>query len=205
MTASPAGTRPPRRPSAAASMAAALGLVVVLVAGCGGGTPAATAASTVPAGAGSSASVAPLTSPAPSATEAPDATDAGGNAGPSGAAGAMCRTLTLDEVGAIVGGTVTISEGSDTDCTWTTASFASINLRIEQGGSTDLKGQKLLFTDGRDITGVGERAFWAPSVTVLYAVYHGKVYAAQLVLFTTDEAKSLEIATSVLQKALSRI
>ena len=202
MTASPAGTRTHRRPFVARGAFAAIGLLAVLVGGCGGGTPAATAAT---GGSGRSPSAAPVATASAGDTEAPDATDAGGNAGPSGAAGAMCKKVTLDEMKAIVGSAVTVSEGSDTECTWTTATFEAVNLRIEQGSSTDLTGQKLLFTDGRDIAAVGERAFWAPSVAVLYAVHRGKVYAAQLVLFTTDEAKNLQITTSVLQKALSRI
>jgi hypothetical protein len=85
------------------------------------------------------------------------------------------------------------------------AAFNGINLRLERPNSTDLSGEKLVFTDSRDVPGIGDQALWAPSVMVLYATYKGSTYAVQLVLFAADDAKNLQIATSILQKALSRI
>lgn len=162
----------------------ALMATATLFAACSGGTP---AASTGGGGGGASAQA-----------------SSGTGGGAAGTAD-MCKLVSADEVGAATNDKVTTTEGDARSCTWTLSKLNAVNLRIESDDASDFKGQKILFADGRDISGLGDRAFWGPSLAVLYAVYHGKTYAVQLVLFANDDAKNLASATAILQKALSRI
>ena len=164
---------------------ATLMLASILLAACGGSTPAAT---TGAGGGGSSA--------------APAASAGGGGAASTSD---MCALISKDEVGAAAGDTVTTVEPDTKGCTWTLSKLNAINLRIETDEASDFSAQKLLFPDGRDVQGLGDRAFWGPSLAVLYSVFKGKTYAVQLVLFANDDARNLATATSIMKTAFSRL
>lgn len=223
-TAGPAALPTRRSARQLALSGVAVALVATLFAACGGGSPAATVNASLPAlrPLPPASSLGPLVSSVPVATSAPNATAApvatvapsaseeapasdAGSGPPVVTGGAICRLVTVEEIAAIVGSTVSITEGDETSCTWTTGQFNGINLRLEQTGSTDIGSYKLAFPGGRDVPGIGDSAYWAPSVQVLYATYKGNTYAVQLVLFAGDDAKNLQVATTILQKALSRI
>ena len=83
--------------------------------------------------------------------------------------------------------------------------FDTINVRIEEDTTSDFIAQKLLSPDARDVPGLGDKSIWGPGLTILWTAAKGKTYAVQLVLFPADDAKNLALATSLMQKLLSRV
>ena len=138
------------------------------------------------------------------------AASAGGAQG--GAPGDFCKLVTQAEIEAATGVKVSPIDSDDEggDCTWALESLAAVNLRIDDENSTDFAAQKLLFPDGRDISGIADKAFWAPSNegqllgSVLYFAVKGWAHAVQLVLFPMDDAKNQKTAETIARAALSR-
>jgi hypothetical protein len=199
-TASPLAHRALRRVPSRIAHVLVLGVVATLLAACGGSSGTAAPTRTI-------APLLPLTTPGPAAS----GDNGGSSSGPGGSVltgptGALCKAITTDEIASIFGSAVATTEGSDEDCSWTLQQLAVIDFRLEDKTSTDLGLRKTLFPGGRDVSGVGDGAYWASSVSVLYATHGGKTYAVQLVLFgTTDDQKNLDAATQVMLKAFSRI
>jgi len=124
---------------------------------------------------------------------------------PPGSEGPFCKLLSADEIQSAASDTIIHTDGDDRNCTWTMSRLDTINVRIEEDTTSDFIAQKLLSPDARDVPGLGDKSIWGPGLTILWTAAKGKTYAVQLVLFPADDAKNLALATSLMQKLLSRV
>lgn len=133
------------------------------------------------------------------------------NSGGGGGNGSMPCAAIQSVVGSAVGGTITKTDFTTTKCEFDfggTADTAGmdgvVDVRREVTGSTDLSAVKLGFPGGDDVSGLGDAAYWAKSVYVMYAVSHGSVYAVQTVLI--DASKDLKtMETNIMQALLTNL
>jgi hypothetical protein len=164
----------------------------------------------------------PQTQPTARATPAADTSPtAPGQATPPGQAASpgtgeqppgsgMCALLPETEVSQIVGKPATVAEdqSSPSDCTYNVGDPAELipdyvfSVRTETG---DFTGPKAAFPGGQDITGVGDAAYWAPSVTSLWFSRAGQMYVVQLILFSDEDGDPLQIAQGLAQLLLSNL
>lgn len=138
----------------------------------------------------------------PGATTPPDGGggNQGGNQG-GGAGGDLCSILTEDEVAELAGGDVTNSESSAGDCNFTVNEYELINVRYESQFDPNLETAHLICDDGEEVSGVGDRALWCPSVNVLYFNKGDRTLAVQLVFITTDPARDQkDIASDIARR-----
>ena len=109
-------------------------------------------------------------------------------------------------VASAVGGTIAKTDFTSTKCeydfggTADTAGIDGVVDVLEVSGSADLTAVKLGFPGGDDVSGLGDAAYWAKSVYVMYAVSHGSVWAVQTVLI--DASKDLKTMESNIMQAL---
>lgn len=174
-------------------------VVLVVLAACGG----APATTTRPAGAAS----------APAAST-PDSGDGTATEPPAAAGGRICDVLPASEVARVTGqpATLTPDQAADDEdsCSYNIGPADElipeyvVDFRLESAG-TDLSGPKVAFSGGQDIAGVGDAAYWAPSVTVMWFVHRGNTYAIQFVLFGEDDGDALAIAQQLAQAAIPRL
>lgn len=173
---------------------APVALLAIVLAACGSGS----GPTAAPGGATS----------APGGQTQPAPTQPTGNGGGGGSF--PCAAIQADVVAA-VGKTLSKTDFTEADhCEYDfggTTDLAGIdgviNVRKE-ADSTDLSSVKLAFSGGDDVSGLGDAAYWAKGVSVMYAVFHGKTYAIQLVLFgTTSDTKA--VATTIMQALLAHV
>jgi hypothetical protein len=66
---------------------------------------------------------------------------------------------------------------------------------------------KAAFPGGDDVSGLGNAAYWAKDVHVMYSAFKGNVYVVQLVIFgttnTPDQLKTM--AGTIMEALLSRL
>ena len=126
----------------------------------------------------------------------------------SGGSGTLpCKAIEADVVAAVgktlgkgeYGDTCTFSFGGSGD---TAGSEGVVDVRLE--ASSDLGAVKKVFAGGDDVSGLGDTAYWASSVSVMYAVSKGHGFAVQLVLFGFTGDKKV-LATTIMQSLLSHI
>ena len=131
--------------------------------------------------------------------------------GGGGSSGSMPCADIQSVVASAVGGTISKTDFTDTKCEYDfggTADTAGmdgvVDVRKEVSGSTDLSAVKLGFPGGDDVSGLGDAAYWASSVYVMYAVSHGSVWAVQTVLI--DASKDLKtMEGNIMQALLSKL
>jgi hypothetical protein len=81
-----------------------------------------------------------------------------------------------------------------------------VNVRLEEEGNTDMTILKSIWPEGaEDLTGIGDAAFWAPEVDVLYAVKNGNIYAVQLVIMGEAIADPKAVTTSIMRALFAKI
>jgi hypothetical protein len=162
------------------------GLLALAVAACSSGSP-----TTGPGG----------------VTQAPGATAAPTQNGASGSF--PCAAIQADVVSA-TGKTLAQTDFSIANhCEFKfggTADVAGVDgvVNVRQEAANNLDAVKLGFPGGDDVSGLGDAAYWAKSVSVLYSTFHGHTYAVQLVLFAvgTDEKT---VATKIMQSLLAHV
>lgn len=129
------------------------------------------------------------------AAPAAHAQDASPGASPAATPSPFCAVLTTDEVSAALGVDVTVSDSSDTDCTYQSAfdsgTFAMLNARVEDGSTTQLKE---FFTDYTDITVADHTAIVAPDGSLLYVDIDSGLFTLQLIAGTegTDQSAAIQ-------------
>lgn len=146
------------------------------------------------------------TQPPAGATQPPTATvDPGG-----GTSDLPCAAMEADVIAA-AGNTLATREFTTGACTYNFGDAAGVpglggvvSVRLELPGSTDMSSMKLAFPDGDDVSGLGDAAYWAKSVNVMYAAFKGNIYAVQLVLFDVTKDQKV-IAGTIMEALLSRI
>ncbi len=112
---------------------------------------------------------------------------------PSADAGSgLCTLASPAEVGAIMGGAVTVTESTTASCSYITASFSTINLRTEQG---DLATSRILLTNAKDVTvgaypGVIGSFLGGP---ILYIQRGGDLLVVHGILVADDEANQAKL------------
>lgn len=103
----------------------------------------------------------------------------------------MCTLITADEMGAIMGGPVSVQGGDDGSCTYTTSTFSAVVIRQEQG---DLATARILLSDPQDVTvGAYPGVIGGFIGVLLYAQRAGTNLVVQGVLMTDDEAGRAQI------------
>lgn len=116
----------------------------------------------------------------------------------------MCAVLSIEQVASITGHSATIdarSSNLDT-CTYSIATPGAaspaydITLRTEDVFG-DLATAKQAFADGQDVDGVGEGAYWSPTVEALWFSAGGRLLAVQLVNFDASQGDALAIARAL--------
>jgi hypothetical protein len=128
-----------------------------------------------------------------------------------GGGGTMPCAAIQTVVSTAVGAPVTKTEFTGTKCEYdfggsgdTAGMGGVVDVRRELTGSTDLTAVKAGFPGGDDVSGLGDAAYWAKSVYVMYAVSHGSVYAVQTVLI--DSSKDLKtMETNIMQALLTNL
>ena len=128
------------------------------------------------------------------------------NQGGGGSGNMPCQAI-QSVVASAVGGTIAKTDFTSNKCEYDfggTADTAGmdgvVDVRKEVSGSTDLSAVKLGFPGGDDVSGLGDAAYWAKSVYVMYAVSHGSVWAVQTVLI--DASKDLKTMEGNIMQAL---
>lgn len=128
---------------------------------------------------------------------------------PSSTPADLCAALSVDNVSAITGQPVTFDRdtASPDTCTCEVSAGStsySIALRIE-GDFDDLASVKAAFADGEEIGGLGDGAYWAPAVSVLWFENGGQLFAVQLLAFAGDNAAARGLAHSIAESALPNL
>lgn len=128
--------------------------------------------------------------------------DAGGNQGGNGGGGGeLCSIVSEGEIGQIAGGSVTTTELTDTDCSYTLDETELVNVRYESSYDPNLETARLICDDAEDVSGVGDMALWCPGLNVLYFNKGSSSLAVQLV-YVMDEPSRPEkdIATDIARR-----
>ena len=127
--------------------------------------------------------------------------------------GNICHIVTLDELSAAAGGTRAVL-GEDYDqegqCNWDVGELneigvpdAFVNLRGDFGIA--LEEARTTWPGGEELE-IGEDAYWAPDINVLYFKKGGRVYAVQVVNGIADEEIDFrDLAIGVATVAASRL
>ena len=175
-------------------------LMAAIVAACGG----APAGATGTAGAGTQA---PLSTTPAAATGAPDKTEepVATNAATAGTGdgGAFCALITKEEMQAVVGAEVTEQDSTAAGCTYEFRGGMGGAVDIRTDPTDDLDTLKTVFPGGQDVPGLGDRAYWAPTVSVLGIIKGGRSLTVQLIIIPKP-ADPLGVATKIAQIALPR-
>ena len=143
-------------------------------------------------------------------TAAPGATAVTGNQPPPAGGQDVCQILTTEDVERITGKPATPdNEDSDgTECDWNIGDpnevLPDYFLSFRNDGG-DLASAKLAFPEGQDISDIGDGAYWAPGVTVLWFQRGSDIYALQFVLFGEEDGDALALARQLAQVALGRL
>lgn len=132
------------------------------------------------------------------------------NSGDGGTSNLPCAAIQPVVVSA-VGGTIGTTEFTANKCEYKFGGSADtagidgvVDVRKELVGSTNLSAVKAGFPGGDDVSGLGDAAYWAKDVYVMYAVSHGSVWAVQTVLIDpTKDLKTME--TNIMQALLSNL
>lgn len=86
----------------------------------------------------------------------------------------------------------------------TTIAVASTNepdaIQIEGRGTV-----KATFADGEEIAALGDGAYWAPSVSVLWFETGMQLFAVQLLAFTGNNTAARDLARSIAEAALPNL
>ena len=123
----------------------------------------------------------------------------------------MCPLISGTDVATIVGMDLAETKPEGNWCTWTFTERRSgaipgiggtVIVRYENDDTT-LTLSKGAFPGGEDVS-IGDRAYWADDVSVLYVVKGGHVYAVQLILFDKAEPRK-DMALAVAQLLLARL
>lgn len=116
----------------------------------------------------------------------------------------LCALVPQATVQAAVGRPVTtVTPGRD-GCNWEIDAGAGggVELRAESG--TIDEGPRIAFPGGQDLTGIGQRAYYATDVSTLYFEHGGQLYAVQLVIIGDQtEAQEAQIARAIALAAIA--
>jgi hypothetical protein len=124
----------------------------------------------------------------------------------------MCQVLTIEQIASIAGQPAAIdthSSNIDT-CTYaiggpsSVASSFEVTLRTEDVFE-DLATAREAFAGGQDLPGVGNGAYWSPTVEVLWFQTGGRLLAVQLVNFDDSQGDALAIARAVAEAAVTKL
>ena len=143
-------------------------------------------------------------------TAGPGATAVTGNQPPPAGGQDVCQILTTEDVERITGKPATPdNEDSDgTECDWNIGDpnevLPDYFLSFRNDGG-DLASAKLAFPEGQDISDIGDGAYWAPGVDVLWFQRGSDIYAVQFVLFGEEDGDALALARQLAQVALGRL
>ncbi len=160
--------------------------ILGLLAACGGAAP---------VGSGGAA--------VPSVAAPPAAGGLGGNAsGP-------CSLITEAEIESILGGKdVAVPDVDTKGCTFNaidlSADLIAINVRVEDPTGVDFSSIRLLFADGKDVSGIGDAAFSSEDSSLLYFARNNRMYAVQIV-FLPDELDQTTVSQAIARKMLEHI
>lgn len=154
----------------------------------------------------------PGTTTPPGATAPAASTPPAASVGTGGAVlTEMCPLISGTDVATIVGMDLAETKPEGNWCTWTFTERRSgaipgiggtVIVRYENDDTT-LTLSKGAFPGGEDVS-IGDRAYWADDVSVLYVVKGGHVYAVQLILFDKAEPRK-DMALAVAQLLLARL
>ncbi|MBA2558043.1 MAG: DUF3558 family protein, partial [Chloroflexi bacterium] len=140
----------------------ALAAVLLLVA-CGGTTP----GSAPGTGAGGANGTSPTSA-------------AGGGDSLGGNASGPCSLITEAEMEEIIGKMVNAPEVDGTGCTFNSIELddlIAINVRLEQANGADFQGIEILFPEGTEVAGLGDRGYMSPDGSLLYFARNNRLYA----------------------------
>lgn len=123
----------------------------------------------------------------------------------------LCDLVTIEEVQAATGRPAQVQVGlGEMHCAWDVGDPSAlvpemvIDFRFD-GAGTDLAGPRLAQPGGQDVAGIGDGAYWAPDVKILWFVRGGNTFAVQLVRTSEDNTTALQIAQQIASAALSRM
>lgn len=118
----------------------------------------------------------------------------------------LCNLVTPAEVQDATGATLEEPPREEPDaCTWNLEELQFINLRIESRSDPDLQGARAAWPEGEDVPDLGDRAYWAPEVEVLYVVKSGVTVAVQLGLTDVSTSEARDVAEELVRTALDRL
>lgn len=96
------------------------------------------------------------------------------------------------------GGEVTTTDFSDGDCSYTIGEGDLVNVRYESSFDPNLETARLICDDGEDVSGIGDKAIWCPSINVLYFNKGDRSMAVQLVFMMSEPDRELkDIASDI--------
>ena len=118
----------------------------------------------------------------------------------------LCNLVTPAEVEDATGARLEDPPREEPDnCTWNLEELQFINLRIESRSDPDLQGARAAWPEGEDVPNLGDRAYWAPEVEVLYVVKSGVTVAIQLGLTDVSTSEARDVAEELVRTALDRL
>lgn len=117
----------------------------------------------------------------------------------------LCNLVTAEEVEEATGATLEEVRKEPDNCTWNLEELQFINLRIESRSDPDLQGARAAWPEGEDVPNLGDRAYWAPEVEVLYVVKSGVTVAVQLGLTDVSTSEARDVAEELVRTALDEL